>query len=286
MPVIPRPAIEFVTLRNVVESLKTLGKGVNATIMGEGYDPVAWERLRRQWAVTVLTAIGIAIVGYVFLSDWWTRLHGLRWTVTTGIVLTYELGLLWRYLDQNRCEPAGLLLDSLGIATAATLTRGLIIAAVAGFIVLPTPMGHTAWFPAGLYVVAVALDRLDGRLARRYGETTVLGAKLDGEFDGLSLLVAGLLGTVYGTLPPWYLAVGLARPAFVVGGWLHRRRGGSVGSIPPSAVRRPLAGVQMLVCSVALVPIVPSTVSIALATVAMIPFVGVFVRDFRSVVQG
>ncbi|GAA0455320.1 CDP-alcohol phosphatidyltransferase family protein [Halococcus dombrowskii] len=254
--------------------------------MSEGYDPVAWERLRRQWGLTVLTAVSVAIVGYVFLSDWWTRRHGIQWTVTAGVVLTYELWLLWRYLDQNRCESAGLLLDSLGIATAATLARGLLTAAVAGFIVLPEPTGQTAWLPAVLYVVAVALDRVDGRLARQYGETTMLGAKLDLEFDGLSLLVAGLLGIVYGTLPLWYLAVGLARPAFVIGRSLHRRRGGAVGSIPPSTVRRPLTGVQMFVCSVALVPIVPSTVSIALATVAMIPFVCVFARDFHSVVQG
>jgi hypothetical protein len=106
--------------------------------MSEGYDPVAWERLRRQWGLTVLTAVGIAIAGYVFLSDWWTRRHGLQWMVTSGVVLTYELWLLWRYLDQNRRESAGLLLDSLGVATAATLTRGLLTAAVAGFIVLPS----------------------------------------------------------------------------------------------------------------------------------------------------
>lgn len=254
--------------------------------MSEGYDPVAWERLRRQWGLTVLTAVGIAIAGYVFLSDWWTRRHGLQWMVTAGVVLTYELWLLWRYLDQNRRESAGLLLDSLGVATAATLTRGLLTAAVAGFIVLPEPTGQTAWLPAGLYVVAVALDWIDGRLARQYGDTTMLGAKLDLEFDGLSLLVAGLLGTVYGTLPVWYLAVGLARPAFVLGKWLHRRRGGSVGPVPTSAIRRPLTGLQMLVCSVALVPIVPSSVSIGLATVAMIPFVCVFARDFHSVIQG
>ena len=79
--------------------------------MSKEYDPVAWGRLRRQWGITALTAVAIAIAGYVALSDWWTRLHGLRWTVTAGIVLTYELWILWRYLDQNRCEPAGLLLD-------------------------------------------------------------------------------------------------------------------------------------------------------------------------------
>jgi CDP-diacylglycerol--glycerol-3-phosphate 3-phosphatidyltransferase len=254
--------------------------------MSEGYEPAAWARLRRQWALTVLTAVGVAVMGYVALSDWWTRLHGLQWAATAGVVLAYELWLLWRHLDRNRCETTGLLLDSLGIATAVTLARGLTTAAVAGFIAVPEPVGRAAWLPSGLYVITVALDWVDGRLARQYGETTVLGAKLDLEFDGLCLLVAGLLGNAYGVLPPWYLAVGLARPAFVAGQWLHRRRGRSVGPVPPSGIRRPLTGLQMVVCSVALLPVVSPPASTALATVAMMPFVGVFARDFRAVVRG
>jgi CDP-diacylglycerol--glycerol-3-phosphate 3-phosphatidyltransferase len=253
--------------------------------MSEGYDPVAWARLRRQWGIAMLTAVGVAVMGYVALSDWWTHFHGLRWTATTAVVLTYELWLLWRHLDRNRCETTGLLLDSLGIATAVTFARGLATAAVAGFITVPEPVGRAAWLPAGLFVITVALDWVDGRLARQYGETTVLGAKLDLEFDGLCLLVGGLLGIAYGVLPPWYLAVGLARPTFVASRWLHRRRGRSVGSVPPSDVRRPLTGLQMVVCSIALLPVVSPPVSTVLATVAMVPFIGVFVRDFHAVVR-
>lgn len=72
--------------------------------MSEGYNPVAWARLRRQWGITVLSAVGIAVTGYVSLSGWWTRLHGLRWATAAGVVLAYELWLLWRYLDRNRLE--------------------------------------------------------------------------------------------------------------------------------------------------------------------------------------
>lgn len=254
--------------------------------MSEGYDRVARARLRRQWGVTAVVALGVVVVGFTVLSDWWTSGHGLQWTVAAGAVLAYELWLLGRHLDRNRCRAAGLLLDSLGIATAATLARGLATAAVAGFVVVPEPMGRAAWVPAGLYAAAVALDWIDGGLARRYGTTTVLGTKLDLEFDGLCLLVAGLLGNAYGVLPPWYLAVGLARPAFVVGRWLHRRRGGDVGTIPESAVRRQLTGAQMGVCALALLPVVGPPASTALATVAMVPFLGVFARDFLAVVRG
>jgi CDP-diacylglycerol--glycerol-3-phosphate 3-phosphatidyltransferase len=251
--------------------------------MSEGYDHAAWRRLRWQWGITALVGVGVAVLGYIALSDWWTRLHGLQWAATAGVVLTYELWLLRRHLDLNRCGTAELLRSSLGVATAVTLIRGLVIAAVAGFLAVPEPTGRAAWLPWGLYAVAVALDWVDGWLARWRGKITLLGAKLDMEFDGVCLLVAALLGNVYGVLPPWYLAVGFMRPAFVAGTWLHRQRGGIVGSLPESAVRRELAAIQMIVCSIALLPVAGPPVSTAISTVAMIPFVGMFVRDFLAV---
>ncbi|RJT07200.1 CDP-alcohol phosphatidyltransferase family protein [Halococcus sp. IIIV-5B] len=240
-------------------------------------------RLRTQWFYVACIAVGIAVAGWVVLSEWWQPIHGIQWLGLTGFVLTYELWLLWRHIGRNRRSNTDQLFESLGAGTAATLLRGIAIAAVAGFILIPQPTGPEAWLPAGIYGLAVALDWVDGRLARWSGQPTLLGAKLDREFDGLGLLVAGLLGYAYGVLPVWYLAVGFARPLFVVGTWLHRHRGGTIGSLPESGHRRQLAGSQMIVCSVALLPVVTPTVSMALATVVMLPFVGVFIRDFITI---
>ena len=253
--------------------------------MSDGYDRIARGRLRRQWAlVAVVAAIGTA-TGCTVLGGWWTPAHGVRWGLMTAGVVTYELWLLRRYLAENRRADDGQLRDTLGVATAATLTRGGALAALAGFLVVPEPTGHALWLPWGLYTVAVALDWIDGRLARRVGTESLLGAKLDTEFDALGLLIAGVVGLSYGVLPPWYLVVGFARPAYLGGLWLHRRRGGTVGTLPESGRRRQLAGLQMGVCSVALLPLVTPSTSIVLSTVVMVPFVALFARDFLAVLE-
>ncbi|EMA37802.1 CDP-alcohol phosphatidyltransferase family protein [Halococcus hamelinensis] len=251
--------------------------------MSDGFDGIARGRLRRQWGIVGVVGVVGTATGYTVLGGWWTPAHGVRWTLVTAVVLTYELWLLGRHLTENRRADDERLRDTLGIATAATLMRGGALAALAGFLVVPEPTGHALWLPGGLYTVAVALDWIDGWLARRVGTESLLGAKLDTEFDGLGLLIAGLLGHSYGVLPPWYLVVGFARPAFLGGLWLHRRRGGAVGALPESGRRRQLAGLQMGVCSVALLPVVAPSTSIALSTVVMVPFVALFVHDFLAV---
>lgn len=243
--------------------------------------------LRRQWGVVLVLATALTAGGSIALAADRSPRHGVRWASAATAVVLFELWLLWRYLDRNRDSETGALVGSLGLGTGATIARGLAIAAVAGFVVVPLPRPGTglSWVPAGLYASAVALDWLDGRLARRRDHVTALGSKLDCEFDWLGVLVAGLLAVRAGVFPVWFLAAGLARPLYLVGIWLHRRRGGTVGPLPVDPWRRRIAGIQMLVCVVALAPGVDATTGTILATVA-IPSLLTFVRDFVVVVRG
>jgi CDP-diacylglycerol--glycerol-3-phosphate 3-phosphatidyltransferase len=241
-------------------------------------------RLRRQWSAVALLGAGLTAAGFLLVSDRLTAGDGGRWTLATGGVLAYELWLLRRHLDRNRPPDGGAVAPTLGVGTGVTLARGLAMAAVAGFLALPRPSGALAWAPAGLYALAAALDWVDGRLARWRGQVTALGAKLDAEFDGLGLLVASSLAVSYGTAPVWYLAVGLARPAYVAGLWLHRRRGGRVAPLPSTALRRRLAGLQMLACVGLLAPVTGGTLATALVAAAL-PFLAGFVHDFRTVTR-
>ena len=66
-----------------------------------------------------------------------------------------------------------------------------------------------------LSAVAVAMDSIDGPVARRTGTVTALGARFDGEVDAflilaLSVYVAPLVGA-------WVLAIGAARYVYGVG---------------------------------------------------------------------
>ena len=68
-----------------------------------------------------------------------------------------------------------------------------------------------------LTVPALALDAVDGRVARRTGTVTAFGSRFDGEVDAFLILVLSVAAAP--TVGWWVLAAGLARYAFAVAGW-------------------------------------------------------------------
>lgn len=202
---------------------------------------------------------------------------GLPWAVVAASGVAAVVGFAGLRADRNRPAEGRRAFESLGVANAVTLCRGALVAFLAGLLVVPTPFG---WLPALLYGSVAALDALDGAIARLRGRTTLLGASLDMNVDAAGLLVAALVGVVAGSLPPWYLLVGVARYLFLLGERVRRRRGLPVFELPHSTTRRVLAGVQMATTAVALAPVVPRWAAWTLATATMLPFLGNFLRDW------
>src|ERR1700722_12835115 len=98
-----------------------------------------------------------------------------------------------------------------------TLTRLVLIAGVAGLVAdsFVRPASITALVT--LSSVALALDAVDGQVARRTGTATPTGARIDGEADAfLILLLSIAVSRDYGS---WVLAIGAARYAFLLAGW-------------------------------------------------------------------
>jgi CDP-diacylglycerol--glycerol-3-phosphate 3-phosphatidyltransferase len=235
-----------------------------------------------QWGLVAIVAVASITSGHLTLLRWDMPTVGLRWSLSAGAVLLYELAVLWRLLDHNRDAETGRLLTSLGPATTITVGRGLLLAIVAGFLLVPRPTGTVAWVPGLAYGSAVALDFLDGLVARRWNRSTQLGALLDRRFDTVGLFVAPLLGVQYGQLPVWYLSVAMAKPVCVGALYVRAWRGRPVGVLPESESNRWLAGLQMLVVSLALLPVVEPSLGTEVATAAMIPFLLQFGRDWRT----
>ena len=99
-----------------------------------------------------------------------------------------------------------------------TLSRMLLIAGVTGLVAdsFSRPASITALVT--LSAVALALDAVDGQVARRTGTATPLGARLDGEADAFLILVLSIaVSRDYGG---WVLAIGAARYALLIAGWL------------------------------------------------------------------
>ncbi|ERH03329.1 MAG: phosphatidylglycerophosphate synthase [Halorubrum sp. J07HR59] len=234
--------------------------------------------------MTVLASVG-AVVGFLLLSRWWTASHGGAWLTAAGGFAVVELLLLRRWLPTNRSTDTAPIRPTLGIANGLTVLRGLLLAAVAGFLPLAKPPGTGLWVPAALYSGAVLLDYLDGFFARQLGEVTQLGRRLDEAMDTTGLAVAAALAVLYGQFPVWYLLVLLAKPAYLASLWVWQRASSrSLSPLPETTVRRRLAALQMVVTASALSPPVGPPITTWLAALGAIPFAALFVRDWFAAI--
>ncbi len=211
------------------------------------------------------------------------------WTFVAGAAATwlFLVALLTRLRREYSPAIDGGSGGALSWATWVTIARGLVISVVAGFALPPAPAGGARWLPGVLYAAAALADRVDGAVARRTNGVTPLGAKLDVVTDAVGLFVAPLVGVRWGRLPPWYLALALAYPAFRLALRARRARGLPVyvERLKRDPRARFFAGVQMVVVAAALLPVLPRALAWTAATVAMLPTLALFVGEWRLVTR-
>ena len=153
-----------------------------------------------------------------------------------------------------------------GPADRVTLARGVLIAGCATLAV-PVVTGvlpARSWPLVILAVPALALDAVDGKVARRTGTSSEAGGKLDGEMDAAILLVLSLAASR--SLGWWVLGIGLMRYAFFAAGYVRRslqRR------LEFSQFRRAVAAVQGIMLAVGLAPAIPLFVATACVALAL-----------------
>ena len=87
---------------------------------------------------------------------------------------------------------------ALGWCTLVTLGRLAIVAALASALLAAVA---PSWTLLALAVLALALDGVDGWLARRQGVSSSFGAQFDMEVDAAFALVLALLAILHGTAP-------------------------------------------------------------------------------------
>src|SRR5215472_5962289 len=155
-----------------------------------------------------------------------------------------------------------------------TLARTLLIAGVAGVVAdsLGRPVSTTALVT--LSSVALALDAVDGQVARRTGTATPLGARIDGEVDAfLILLLSIAVSQDYGV---WELVIGAARYALLLAGWLIPWL---AAPLPPRYWRKVVAAVQGIVLTVAASGVPSRLVGMIAVAAALLLLAESFGRD-------
>ncbi|WP_281194688.1 CDP-alcohol phosphatidyltransferase family protein [Halorubrum sp. F4] len=168
-------------------------------------------------------------------------------------------------------------------ATAVTILRASALALLGAYLVVDptaTAAGGNGWLAGALFAVAAGGDAVDGAVARATDAVTELGAELDVEVDGATVLVGAAVAVVAGAAPVVFLAVGLARPAFAYGLRRRRRRGLPTHDLRPSRLRRPIGAATMLATWLALSPVPGEGASRLFAAAVTVPVVASFVRDW------
>ena len=164
--------------------------------------------------------------------------------------------------------------SGLGPADRVTLARAILVGGVAALTAdsfdRPAPVGVLVV----LGVVALALDGVDGYVARRTGTASALGARFDMEVDAFLLLVLG--AHVAPALGAWVLTIGVMRYAFVLATWILPWMR---GSMPPRYWRKVVAATQGVVLVLATAEVLPRPLVTALVAASLALLVESFGRD-------
>lgn len=163
-----------------------------------------------------------------------------------------------------------------GWPNRVTLLRAALVAAIAGRLAAPFSSPDDGLVIFAVAALALALDGLDGWLARALGRATDFGACFDMEVDALLILVLCVAVWLTGKVGPWVLAIGLMRYAFVAAGCFLPAL---TQPLAPSLVRKVVCVVQGAVLAVCLLPAVPPSWTRIALGLALLALAASFARD-------
>ena len=218
-------------------------------------DLLPWELAAGVCVQVVLLALLWASVG-LGLSGW---LAGSAYAVVGCAILSHAF------------RRAGS--HALGPANRVTLARATLIGGVTALAVPRLGERAPVVFVV-LAAVALILDTVDGRVARRTGTSSELGARFDIEADAFLVLVLSVF--VAATLGHWVLAIGCMRYLFVAAAWVAPWLR---APLFPSLARKYVGVLQGIALLVVSAGVLPRGAAFALVALALVLLVWSFGRD-------
>jgi phosphatidylglycerophosphate synthase len=164
--------------------------------------------------------------------------------------------------------------DRLCLADWVTLARATLAIGVAALVANSLHRHAPVTMLVSLTALALALDAVDGWVARRTRTTRTLGAQFDAEVDAFLILVLSVY--VARSAGAWVLAIGAARYVFLAVGWVlpWMRE-----PLPPRHWRKVVAATQGIVLAVAAADILPRSLTQATLVAALVLLAESFGRD-------
>ncbi|MFJ5260330.1 CDP-alcohol phosphatidyltransferase family protein [Streptomyces sp. NPDC088387] len=165
-------------------------------------------------------------------------------------------------------------LRSFGPANRVTLGRATLVGGVTALVAESFESAPQVSLLVGLTAVALILDGVDGKVARRTGTSSALGARFDMEVDAFLILVLSVYLSM--SLGPWVLLIGGMRYAFVAAArvwpWLN-------APLPPSTARKTVAALQGVFLLIAGADVLPQAANAAVVALALALLIWSFGRD-------
>lgn len=205
-----------------------------------------------------LVALSAALSAALFAVSWLLG-SGVHWLPPLGFAA--GAGAVAMLLLRHWSAPL------LGAANALTLGRMALVALLLMPLARPELMrGETGWAIFGLALLALALDGLDGPLARRSGLDGPWGARFDMEVDAVFALLLALVAWRSGAAGAWVLLLGGMRYLFVLAAfalpWL-------AAPLPQRFRRKLICVIQIAALMSLLAPVVMPPVSVWIALTAL-----------------
>jgi phosphatidylglycerophosphate synthase len=236
---------------------------------GTPRDPGSLDRQGTQVATGV--AIALAITATLAIAFVHTRIAAGDLSVVARALAYATIGgwlLAWLAVKHDAAP-------MFGAANAVTLARGVLALDLLALLGSP-PSAVLAWSIVALALIALVLDGVDGRVARRRGETSAFGARFDMETDALLILVLAALAWSQGKAGAWILLAGALRYLFVTASvvlpWL-------AAPLPPSRRRQAICVVQIASLILCLAPFVGPPASAAIGFLGLVALLGSFAAD-------
>lgn len=245
--------------------------------------PSATRTLARESRQITYTGFLLLIVFTMFFQYIWPFSKALQWGLQSGLIWLWVLSRVHQQLELNRASVQQAVYDHLGWANRLTILRGFLIALCGGFIFQSNLSKIILILPALSYFFAAIIDRIDGYIARKSRQESLLGTKLDIEYDALGLLIAPILAVWIGQIHWTYLSVSLAYYLFQWGLYWRKRQELPVFQLPVNMSRRAIAGFQMGFLAVVLWPILAPPATIVAGAAFMLPLLIGFLIDWLTV---
>jgi len=222
-----------------------------------------------QWMPWWWVAAGVAVMAAISPA---VPATAIAWAIGVAY-LGASTVLLSRGLRRRRAP-------RFGAANAVTATRSMLVGVVVALVAASFAGVMSTALLVALSAVALALDGVDGYVARRTRSESELGARFDMEVDAFLLLVLCLYDGRY--VGWWVLAIGLLRYGFVVAGWMlpWMRR-----TLPPRYWRKVVTAACGVALTVVAAQVLPPAANSLIAVAALALMLESFGRDVLWLVR-